>query len=72
MANLSHITRCGLLGSEWVPFWHERFFFGEFRQGGQAEADYDQDQSRDARRDSRHNPAPRELLHEQIQEAGLH
>jgi hypothetical protein len=34
MANLSHITRCGLLGIEWVPFWHERFFFGEFRQEG--------------------------------------
>jgi hypothetical protein len=45
---------------------------GEFRQGWRAPADHDVDQPGDAGRDHRHDPAPGQPLHEQVQETGLH
>ena len=44
----------------------------QFRQGRQASASGGQDQPGDARRDDRHNPVPRQLLHEQVPPIGLH
>jgi len=44
----------------------------EFRQGGKARAHHRENQPGDARGDDRDDPASRELLYEQIQEARLH